>query len=312
MSIVFMGTPDFAVVSLQALLDAGRPVTRVVTQPDRPRGRGRKRSGSPVKVCALRAGIEVWQPERVRDAAFIGRLREAAPGTIVVVAYGQILPRAVLDIPPLGCINLHASLLPRYRGAAPIHRAIMNGDTVTGVTTMYMDEGMDTGDIILQAEVPIRREDTVGTLHDRLAAAGAALLVKTVALVRRGEAPRRPQDSAAATYAPRLTGEDELIRWSRSAEQIRNHVRGMDPWPGACTRIGKKRVKIWRVEVEGPDADGSGQPGQVLAADPDYGIMVQAGDGRVVVTELQPPGGRRMSAGDYLRGHRVSERTLWR
>ncbi len=310
MSIVFMGTPDFAVASLKALLNAGFSVSRVVTQPDRPRGRGRKLLPPPVKEFAQKAGIEVWQPERVRDPDFIELLRTAAPEIIVVVAFGQILPRAVLDIPPLGCINLHASLLPRYRGAAPIHRAIINGETVTGVTTMYMDEGMDTGDMILRTRVPIRRDDTVGTLHDRLAEVGAELLVKTLDLVQRGVAPREPQDPAEATYAPMLTKNDELIRWDRPAEDIRNQVRGMDPWPGACTRIGNERVKIWRVEAEPSENDAQGQPGQVLAADPEYGIIVQAAQGRVVITELQPAGGRRMSAGDYLRGHRLPARTL--
>lgn len=310
MSIVFMGTPDFAVVSLKALLNAGFSVSRVVTQPDRPRGRGRKLLPPPVKEYAVKAGIEVWQPERVRDPAFIELLRAVAPEIIVVVAFGQILPRAVLDIPPLGCINLHASLLPRYRGAAPIHRAIINGETVTGVTTMYMDEGMDTGDMILRAEVPIRRDDTVGILHDRLAEVGAELLVKTLDLVQRGVAPREPQNPAEATYAPMLTKDDELIRWDRPAEDIYNQVRGMDPWPGACTWIGNERVKIWRVETEPSANDTQEQPGQVLAADPEYGIIVQAAQGRVVITEVQPAGGRRMSAGDYLRGRRVPARTL--
>lgn len=312
MRIVFMGTPDFAVASLRALLDARWPVWRVVTQPDRPRGRGRRLRPSPVKACAREAGLGVWQPERVSDPAFITRLREAAPEVIVVVAYGQILPPAVLDIPPLGCINVHASLLPRYRGAAPIHRAVMAGETRTGVTTMYMDEGMDTGDIILKAEVPIRRQDTVGRLHDRLADAGAALLVRTLDLVRRGQAPREPQDPQRATYAPMLTAADERIRWDRPAEQIRNHVRGMDPWPGACTRIGKGRVKVWRVETLADGADPAAPPGTVLSADPGCGIIVQAAPGRVVITELQPAGGRRMSAQDYLRGRAVPERTLLR
>ncbi|RJX21871.1 MAG: methionyl-tRNA formyltransferase [Desulforudis sp.] len=310
MRIVFMGTPEFAVVSLRAMLDADFPVTRVVTQPDRPRGRGRKLAASPVKEFAVRSGIEVWQPGRVRDPAFNDLLRELAPEVIVVVAFGQILSRTTLEIPVHGCINVHASLLPRYRGAAPIHRAIIDGEEITGVTTMYMDEGMDTGDMILRTPVPIERNDTVGTLHERLAVVGAELLVETLDQVRRGVAPRERQEHALATYAPMLTRDDEIIQWDRPAEDIRNHVRGMDPWPGACTRIGNETVKIWRVEVVPSELNGT-RPGTVLSIDPEYGIIVQAGKDRVAISELQQAGGRRMPVDAFLRGRRLPPGTLF-
>lgn len=309
MSIVFMGTPEFAVASLQAVLDAGLDVTRVVTQPDRPRGRGRKLTASPVKDYALRAGIEVWQPGRIREPGFVDLLRELAPEVIVVVAFGQILPRSILEIPRFGCINVHASLLPWFRGAAPIHRALIEGEETTGITTMYMDEGMDTGDMIIRAPVSIGNDDTVGTLHDRLAAVGGVLLVRTLDLVFQGQAPREPQDHEQATYAPMLTGDDEVIRWNLPAEQIRNHVRGMDPWPGACARLSGETVKVWRVETVPSVADES-EPGMVLSIDPDYGIIVQAGKNCVVIKELQPAGGRRMPVDAFLRGRRLTPGTL--
>lgn len=304
MRLVFMGTPAFAVPSLEALLDAGHEIAAVITQPDRPRGRGMRLAPPPVKEKALRYGLPVWQPQRVREAAFIAALARLQPESIVVVAFGQILPRDILVLPPAGCINLHASLLPRYRGAAPIHWAIINGEQETGVTTMFMDEGMDTGDIILQAVLPIGPDDNVGLVHDRLAHLGSELLVRTVELVAAGKAPRTPQNHALATYAPLLRPEDEIIDWTRPAGAIKNLVRGMDPWPGARTTLDGKVLKIWRVSLCG-DGSSRGVPGEILAADEVSGILVRAGDGVVAIEELQVAGGKRLDSRAFLRGHRL-------
>ncbi|MEW5763135.1 MAG: methionyl-tRNA formyltransferase [Bacillota bacterium] len=304
MRLVFMGTPAFAVPSLEALTAAGHQVAAVVTQPDRPRGRGKKPAPPPVKEAAQVLGLPVWQTERVREAGFVARLAGLQPEAIVVVAFGQILPREILLLPPAGCINVHASLLPRYRGAAPIHRAVINGEKETGVTTMFMDEGLDTGDIILQAALPIGPDDNVGVVHDRLARLGSELLVRTLELVAAGQAPRTPQDQALATYAPPLRPEDEVIDWTRPAAAIKNLVRGLDPWPGARTTLDGRVLKIWRVrvaEITRPDA----VPGEIVAADPAVGILVRAGDGIVVVEELQMAGGKRLDGRAFLRGHRL-------
>lgn len=297
---VFMGTPDFAVPCLDRLLSEGHQVLAVVTQPDRPKGRGRKLTPSPVKEAALAHGLPVLQPEKVKDPEFIARLAALKPDIIVVVAFGQFLPAALLDLPPLGCINVHASLLPRYRGAAPIHRAIIDGETATGVTTMYMDAGMDTGDMILKAEIPISPAETTGELHDRLKVLGARVLAETLAAIAAGEAPRTPQDNGAATYAPLLTRDIERIDWQQPAKAIHNLVRGLDPWPGAYCRHGGKLLKVWRCEVV-PVA-GGGKPGQIIAAGP-AGIVVAAGEGAVRLTEVQPENRRRMDAGEYMRGY---------
>jgi len=305
--IIFMGSPRFAVPSLEALVAAGQTVLGVVTQPDRPRGRSGRPQPTPVKEAALRYGLSVWQPSRVGDPGFVAALKELEPDAVVVVAYGQILPREVLAIPRYGCINVHASLLPKYRGAAPIHRAIMNGETETGVTTMYLDEGMDTGDIIFQATLAIGEEDNVGTVHDRLAALGAGVLLDTLAAVEAGTAPRVAQNHGLATYAPPLTRADERIDWRRPARAIYNHVRGMDPWPGAYTVYDGRIWKVWRVRFE---PGSGGRPGEILEATPDQGIRVQAGDGTVVITDLQPAGGRRLSAAEFLRGYRVRVGTV--
>lgn len=305
--LVFMGTPGFAVPSLDLLYREGYRVEAVVTRPDRPRGRGRKVSFSPVKERARGCGIPVWQPERPGEG-LVRQLRELAPGLIVVVAYGMILPGEVLDLPPLGCINLHASLLPRYRGAAPIHRAVMQGEEETGVTTMYMDRGMDTGDIILQAPAPIGPEDTAGTLHDHLASRGAGLLLETLGLVGRGRAPRQPQDPRRATYAPPLHKDEEVIHWGRPAREIYNQVRGMNPWPGAYTWWGGRRLKVWesRACPAGPGGAGGGDPGGIVKVSPG-GIWVGTGSGVLQVTLLQAAGGKRLPVKDFIRGNPLQE-----
>jgi len=310
--IVFMGTPDFAVPALRALA-AGPKVAAVVTQPDRSRGRGKKVYPPPVKNAAIELKIPVYQPERVKDGSFISMLREIGPDLVVVVAFGQILPAELLAIPPLGCINVHASLLPRYRGAAPIQRAIMEGERETGVTTMKMDAGLDTGDMLLQSGTVIHDNDNFGTLHDRLAEDGARLLLKTVELLAAGKLAGIPQDHSKSTYAHMIKRDDELIDWNKKAEAIRNQVRGLDPWPGARTGLGGKVLKIWKAELPGRQfvVPGSGEdqlnsvPGQVLGL-VDGGLAVQCGDVPLVVREIQLEGGKRMAAADFMRGVRVS------
>lgn len=304
MRLVFMGTPAFAVPSLEGLVDAGHQIAAVVTQPDRPKGRGGRPAPSPVKEAALRRGLSVWQPERVREPGVVAALAGLHPEAIIVVAFGQILPRDILLLPPAGCINVHASLLPRYRGAAPIHWAVINGEKETGVTTMFMDEGLDTGDIILQAAIPIGPDDNVGLVHDRLAHLGSELLLRTLELVAAGKAPRLPQDPALATYAPLLRPEDEIIDWKRPATAIKNLVRGMDPWPGARTTLDGKVLKIWRVRVV-EDVRAEATPGQILAADEARGILVRTGDGVVAIETLQAAGGKRLDSRAFLRGHRL-------
>ncbi|MQL53538.1 methionyl-tRNA formyltransferase [Desulfofundulus thermobenzoicus] len=304
MRVVFMGTPDFAVPALEALIDAGHHVVGVVTQPDRPVGRGRKLHPPPVKRTALARGLPVYQPRRVREAPFIEQLKGLAPEVIVVAAFGQILPPAVLHLPDRGCINIHASLLPRYRGAAPIHRAVMNGERETGITTMLMDEGLDTGDILLQQIISIGEGDNVGVVHDRLARLGAELLQQTLQLLAEGRLPRRPQDHRLATYAPPLTPEDEILRWERPAADLYNQVRGLDPWPGARTWWGERLLKIWRADYcsQGPPPDSV--PGQVVLAGEE--LLVATGKGCLSLREVQLQGGRRLSVTDFLRGHRLT------
>lgn len=302
LEIIFCGTPGFAVPVLDALLDRGCRIAAVITQPDRPVGRGRRVKFSPVKARALEEGLEVWQPERLSDPGIIRQIRELEPDVLVTAAYGRIVPREVLAIPTRGCINVHASLLPKYRGAAPIQWALMQGETVTGITTFFMDEGMDTGDIILQAETAVGPEDTAGTLQDRLAELGARVLLRTLRLVAAGEAPRRPQDHGAATYAPRLTRELERIDWSRPAGRLADLFRALDPHPGAYTDWRGRRLKIFK----GSPAPVSGEttvPGQVLAADPGAGdLVVATGEGALALYEVQPENARRMTVAEFLRG----------
>lgn len=304
MRLIFMGTPEFAVPSLEALLSSGYQVDLVVTQADKPKGRGKRLVAPPVKEVALAQGIPVLQPARLKDPDFLRRLQAAAPEAIVVVAYGKILPAVVLSLPPYGCINVHASLLPRYRGAAPIQRAIMNGERETGVTTMLMDEGMDTGDILLQRRVTIGEEENFGSLYQRLAHLGAQVLRETLEALQAGTLRRQPQDHARATYAPPLTSEDELIVWDRPGAVIKNQVRALDPRPGAKTYLEGQLLKIWRVRAV--TGNFPGVPGEVIATSPG-GIMVRVADGAVVILELQAAGGRRLPVDAFLRGHSIPE-----
>ncbi|MDI6907881.1 MAG: methionyl-tRNA formyltransferase [Thermoanaerobacterales bacterium] len=302
MRVVFMGTPEFAVASLRALLEAGLDVVGVVTQPDRAKGRGKRLTSPPVKVFAQEKGLRVLQPKSLKDPAAVELIRGLVPEVIAVVAYGKILPPAVLAIPPLGCINVHASLLPKYRGSAPIHRAVMAGEPETGVTTMFMDEGLDTGDMLLQVHVPIGPDDNVGAIHDRLAEEGARLLVRTLARLADGYAFRIPQDHSRATYAPPISPEDEVVDWRRPAREIHNQVRGLDPRPGARTTWDGRVLKVWRTAVleSGP---GEGAPGLVAAHGPSQDLVVAAGDGWLILRELQLAGGRRVDGRSFLRGH---------
>lgn len=306
LNLVFMGTAPFAVPCLRALLDAGHTVSAVVSQPDRPRGRGMKLQPSAVKELALERGLPVLQPEKASQPEFIEELRRLAPQVMVVVAYGQILRPAVLEIPPLGCINVHGSLLPELRGAAPIQWSILRGDAVTGVTTMYMDVGMDTGDMIYTATCPIQPSDTTLELAQRLAPLGAELLVKTLADLEQGTAPRTPQDAARATYAPMLGRETGRVDWTRSAVEIRNQIHGCNPSPGAFSARGEELVKLWRAEVvTGYEAL---TPGTVLDAEQ---LVVATGAGALRLLEVQPANRGRLTGAEYSRGYRVQAGEVW-
>ncbi|MFD2371159.1 methionyl-tRNA formyltransferase [Brevibacillus sp. GCM10020057] len=295
-----MGTPDFAVSSLEALLEAGYNVVGVVTQPDRPVGRKQVLTPPPVKEAALRHGLAVLQPEKIKEEAALKEVLATEPDLIVTAAYGQILPKRLLEAPRFGCINVHASLLPKYRGGAPIHKSIVEGEKESGVTIMYMVEALDAGDMLSKVVVPIEERDSVGSLHDKLAAAGAALLVDTVPRLLAGEITAEPQDHAAATFAPNIKRADERIDWSRTAEQIYNQVRGLNPWPVAFTTCGGKVWKIWWVEKLAANDEGK-EPGTIVAREED-GLVVACGSGAVKITELQPEGKKKMSALDFLRG----------
>lgn len=299
MRIVFMGTPDFAVPSLQALIDAGHDVCAVYTQPDKPQGRKQILTAPPVKTLALEHDIPVFQPNTLKNEDEQARLRELAPEVIIVVAYGKLLPKAVLDIPPHGCINVHGSLLPRWRGAAPIQWAVIAGDEMAGVTTMQMAEGLDTGDMLLTYETKVGEKETAGELFDRLAQSGAELLTQT--LVKLDEITPRPQDDAQSCYAHMLDKQMAVIDWSKSAHEIDCLIRGLNPWPIALTMLSGERLKVFAAEK----ANGRGEPGTVLEADPKKGLTVACGEGALGLTEIQLVGGKRMKATDFLRGHAI-------
>jgi methionyl-tRNA formyltransferase len=302
--VVFMGTPDFACPTLQRLIDRGEEILAVVTQPDRPKGRGQKFLPPPVKELAERHGLPVLQPLKVRAAEFIDIMREMAPDLIVVVAFGQILPKALLDIPRYGCINVHASLLPRYRGAAPINYCIINGETETGVTTMLMDVGLDTGDMLLKKATPIDPEENSQALHDRLSLLGADTLDETLDLLLEGGVTPEQQDDSQSCYAPMLKKEHGLIDWTREPQVIKNLVRGMNPWPCAFTYLDDKFLKIYRLRI----GTGAGAPGTVLAAGKD-GIEVACAAGSVILEELQLEGKKRLPAREFLAGYRIAPGT---
>jgi len=295
---LFMGTPDFALETLRGLIEAGVQLIGVYTQPDRPKGRGKKLSPPPVKELALQCDIPVFQPQKLRDPAAVAELQALAPDLIVVVAYGQILPQAVLDIPRYGCINVHASLLPKYRGAAPINKVIIDGETETGVTTMLMDIGLDTGDMLVKRTLSIGRDETAGELHDRMAPLGREAMDETLRQLCAGTLKPQKQDEAETCYASMMKKEDGLIDWTLPARRIHNLVRGLDPWPAAYTSLNGEALKISKTAVE----SGSGDAGTVVSAD-ETGVRIACGEGVLRIDELQLPGKRRMAAGDFLRGH---------
>lgn len=314
MNIIFMGTPDFAVPSLQALLEEGYNVTTVVTQPDRPKGRKRVLTPPPVKVEAEKHGIPVLQPEKLRQADSVELLRQLKPDLIVTAAYGQILPKAVLDLPQYGCINIHASLLPKYRGGAPIHHAVLRGEATTGVTIMYMAVGLDTGDMISRVELPIEDTDTTGTLFEKLSIAGSELLKRTLPDLLAGRIQAVPQNEADAIYSPNIRREDELIDWSRSAVEIWNQVRGLNPFPGAYTLWNGEVMKVWESanpkETTSRSFAEAPAPGTVLGSS-EHGIEVMTGEGTLWLTHIQPSGKKAMPVSEFIRGVQIAVGTTF-
>jgi len=304
--IVFMGTPNFALQTLQGLIDAGCKLVGVFTQPDRPKGRGKQLATPPVKELALQYGIPVYQPLKLRQPEAVAEVQALSPDLIVVVAYGQILPQSVLDIPRFGCINVHASLLPKYRGAAPINRAIIDGATTTGITTMYMDAGLDTGDILVKKSLSIGPQETAGELHDRLAHLGREAMEETLRQLCAGTLQRELQDDALSSYAPMMKKEDGRIDWTCPALQVHNKVRGLDPWPGAYTTCNGELLKLAGTT---PEEGEGGNPGSVVTADKN-GVRIACGVGILMVRELQLAGRKRLSAADFLRGCSLPPGTL--
>lgn len=304
MRIVFMGTPDFSVPALNALVDAGHEVAAVVTQPDRPKGRGKDVQMTPVKLQALEYGIPVYQPEKVKDPAFVEILKELHPEAIVVIAFGQILSKAILDIPPYGCVNIHASLLPKYRGAAPIQWAVIDGEKETGVTTMMMDVGLDTGDMLEKTVIPLDPKETGGSLFEKLSQAGGKLILSTLDKLGKGTAVRTPQKDEDSTYAKMLTKSLGRIDWSMEAEAIERLIRGLNPWPSAYTSLHGKTLKLWDGDVLKETTDA--RPGQVVLCDPRR-LVVAAGEGLLSIRQLQLEGKKRMDVETFLRGYSVKE-----
>jgi len=302
---LFMGTPDFALATLQGLLDAGVNLVAVYTQPDRPKGRGNRLSPPPVKDLAQKHGIPVHQPQKLRAPEVVEELKSLAPDLIVVVAYGQILPKSVLEIPKYGCINVHASLLPRYRGAAPINKAVVDGESETGVTTMLMDVGLDTGDMLVKRATPIDPLETAGRLHDRLALLGREAMEETLRRICEGTLAAQKQDDALSNYAPMMKKEDGRIDWSRSALEIHNQVRGLDPWPGTFCLLEAEVLKL----ADTRPVEASGAPGEILRADAE-GVLIACGSGALLAGELQLPGKKRLKASDFLRGRALAGRRL--
>ena len=300
-----MGTPEFAVSSLKALVESQDDVIAVVAQPDKPKGRGRKLAPPPAKVLAEEYNIPVLQPEKIKNPEFLEELRELNPDLICVTAYGKILPKSILELPPHGCINVHASLLPKYRGAAPINWVIVRGEKETGVTTMLMDEGMDTGDMLLKREIHIQDEDDAGSLSDRLSTIGGELLLETIAQLKEGSLSPAKQDESQASYAPMLKKSDGEINWEKSALEIQNLVRGMNPWPGTFTKLNNKSLKIFSAGV----AEGQGEPGEVIESGSGV-LRVATGAGVLDILELQLEGGKRLDTKSFLSGRKIEKGTI--
>ena len=309
MKIVYMGTPDFAVPALAALAESGYEVAGVVTQPDKPKGRSKTLVPTPVKEEALKHGIPVYQPKKVREPEFVETLKEIGPDIIIVAAFGQIIPKEILDMPEFGCINIHASLLPKYRGAAPIQQAVINGDKEAGVTIMKMGIGLDTGDMISQASVPLAEDETGGSLFDRLADLGADLLVKTLPSIFDRTAVYEPQPEESPTpYVGMITKQMGLLDFHKDAEELERLLRGMDPWPSAYTFLNGKSLKVWKAAVE-QKVSGSEEPGTIVNTDKE-GIHVACGQDRLVLKEIQLEGKKRMDAAAFLRGYPIETGTM--
>lgn len=306
MKVIFMGTPDFSVGTLEELIRAGHEVVLAVTQPDKPKGRGKEMQFTPVKEVALKHGIPVFQPKKIRDVESIEELRKYPADVMVVVAFGQIVPKEVLEMTPYGCINVHASLLPKYRGAAPIQWSIIDGERVTGITTMQMDEGLDTGDMLLKTEVPISPKETGGSLHDKLAEAGAKLCVETLKALEEKTVVAEKQGETTTAYARMLDKKLGNIDWNNGAEEIERLIRGLNPWPSAYTMWEDKVMKIWEAEVV--EGEEESEPGTIVKVEKD-GFFVQTGKGLLKITQLQIPGKKRMDAGAFLRGYSIKEQT---
>lgn len=300
-----MGTPDFAVPSLEMLVNEGYDVAAAVTQPDKPKGRGNRMAAPPVKEFALKHGIRVLQPEKIKTPEFIEQIRALKPDLLITAAYGKILSKDLLDVPVHGCINVHGSLLPAYRGAAPINWAVINGESKTGITTMFTDVGLDTGDMLLKKELAIGPDTTVGELHDKMAVLGAEVLKETLLELGRGTLNRIPQEEAVSTYAPMMSKELGLIDWNKTAREIHNLVRGTDPWPGAYTFLGGSRMRVWKTSLVPEAADSSRSNGEILKVE-DEGILVKCSDENLLIREVQFDSSKRMSVGDYIRGHQIN------
>lgn len=308
MRVIFMGTPDFAVGTLEEIIRAGHKVVLVVTQPDKPKGRGKAMQYTPVKECALAHGIEVFQPVKVKEPENIEVLRKHQPDIIIVAAFGQIVPKSILDMPKYGCINIHASLLPKYRGAAPIQWAVINGEDVTGVTIMRMNEGIDTGDMIAKKTVRLAEDETGGSLFDKLAQVGAQLCVETMDIIEAGKAEYIPQNNEEATHTSMIRKELGLIDWNKSAVEIERLIRGLNPWPSAYTNLSGKTFKIWKAKVV--SEENTYEPGCICRIDK-AGMYVQTGKGILLLTEVQMEGKKRMDADAFLRGYQIEEGTFF-
>ena len=308
MRVIFMGTPDFAVGALEEIIKAGHEVVLVVTQPDKPKGRGKAMQYTPVKECALAHGIEVFQPVKVKEPENIEVLRKHQPDIIIVAAFGQIVPKSILDMPKYGCINIHASLLPKYRGAAPIQWAVINGEDVTGVTIMRMNEGIDTGDMIAKKTVRLAEDETGGSLFDKLAQVGAQLCVETMDIIEAGKAEYIPQNNEEATHTSMIRKELGLIDWNKSAVEIERLIRGLNPWPSAYTNLSGKTFKIWKATVV--SEENTYEPGCICRIDK-AGMYVQTGKGILLLTEVQMEGKKRMDADAFLRGYQIEEGTFF-
>lgn len=298
MRIIYMGTPDFAVPALERLVESSHEVVAVFTQPDKPRGRKMIMTPPDVKVCAEKYNIPVYQPNTFKDGEALKIIEDYNPDTIVVAAYGKILPKAVLDAPKYGCINIHGSLLPKYRGASPIQQAVLNGDKITGITTMLMDVGLDTGDILLQAETEIGENETSGELFDRLAVLGGDLLMDTLSSLEKGEITPKKQDESLASHTVKIDKTSCPIDFSKTAVEVHNHVRGLNPWPVATTRIGEKNVKVYSTKL----CKKNGKEGTILSVKP---LIVACGEGSVEICQLQPEGKKQMTAEAFVAGHKL-------